>query len=283
MKFEHIAIGVSTFFSFIPFLSISSTLSFSACASLSLYLSLSLSYSFTLDISLSLYLSTYLFYSFFFSLCISLSLSLSVSVSLILFHPRCFSLTRILILLFSLSHHRDRVFSLVTGPLSDSAPEGDVLKDMHKTIKKVSTDIDKMAFNTAISNMMVFSNTLNALDVRPREAVENLVLLLAPFAPHVAEEAWELLGHSKKCISLSPWPVFDEKLCIDTTAILAIQVNGKVRGKIEVEKTISEADAVLLATEVDLVKKYVDGFEIKKIVYVPGRILNIVVGGKVSV
>ena len=186
-------------------------------------------------------------------------------------------------LYLSLSFYRDRVFSLVTGPLSDSAPEGELLKDMHKTIKKVSTDIDKMAFNTAISNMMVFSNTLNTLDVRPREAVENLVLLLAPFAPHVAEEAWELLGHSKKCISLSPWPVFDEKLCIDTTAILAIQVNGKVRGKIEVEKTISEADAVLLATEVELVKKYVDGFEIKKIVYVPGRILNIVVGGKVSV
>ena len=140
-----------------------------------------------------------------------------------------------------------------------------------------------MAFNTAISNMMVFSNTLNALDIRPREAVETLVLLLAPFAPHIAEEAWEVLGHKKKCVSLSAWPIFDESLCIDSTAILAIQVNGKIRGKIEVDKTISEADAVLLATEVELVKKYVDGYEIKKIVYVPGRILNIVVGGKVAV
>ena len=177
---------------------------------------------------------------------------------------------------------RDRVFSLVTGPLTNDAPEGEVLKDMHKTIKKVSNDIDRMAFNTAISNMMVFSNTLNSMEIRPRLAVENLILLLAPFAPHVAEEAWEILGHKKKCISLSPWPVYNEELCIDTTAILAIQVNGKIRGKIEVDKALSEADVILLAREVELVKKYVDGFEIKKIVYVPGRILNIVVGGKAS-
>ena len=95
------------------------------------------------------------------------------------------------------------MFAIATGPLSDSPPEGEVLREMHKTIKKVSGDIDKMAFNTAISNMMVFSNTLTALDVRPRAAVETLILLLAPFAPHVAEEAWELLGHTKKCASLS--------------------------------------------------------------------------------
>ena len=175
------------------------------------------------------------------------------------------------------------MFSLVTGKLSKEPLEGELLKDMHKTIKKVSGDIDKMAFNTAISNMMVFSNTLNALEVRPREAVENLVLLLAPFAPHIAEEALEMLGHTKKCASLSSWPVYDEALCIDTTALIAIQVNGKVRGKMEIDKSLSEADVVILAKEVELVKKYIDGLEVKKIVYVPGRILNIVVGGKVSV
>jgi leucyl-tRNA synthetase len=175
------------------------------------------------------------------------------------------------------------VFSIATGPLSNSPPEGEVLREMHKTIKKVSGDIDKMAFNTAISNMMVFCNTLTALDQRPREAVETLVLLLAPFAPHVAEEAWELLGHSKKCASLTAWPVYDEELCLDTTAVIAIQINGKVRGKMEVDKSISQDDAMSLAREVDLVKKYLDGMEVKKIIFVPGRILNIVVGGKVAV
>lgn len=177
---------------------------------------------------------------------------------------------------------RDRVFALVTGKLSNDPPEGQVLREMHKSIKKVSSDIDKMAFNTAISNMMIFVNLLSSMEVRPRLAVENLVLLLAPFAPHIAEEAWEVLG-KKKCVSLSAWPVYDEALCTDTTAVLAIQINGKVRGKMEVDKDISESDAMLLAREVDLVKKYLDGVEIKKVIFVPGRILNIVVGGKVTV
>ena len=175
---------------------------------------------------------------------------------------------------------RDRVFSLVTaGPSSGAAePEGDLLRDMHKTIKKVTQDIEKMAFNTAISNLMVFSNTLRDLDgPPPKKALENLVLLLSPFAPHVAEEAWQLLGHKGKCIALETWPVFDENLCIDTTAVVAIQVNGKVRGKMEIEKTLSEADALSLAKEQPSVLKFMDGMQIKKTIYVPGKILNIVV------
>ena len=175
---------------------------------------------------------------------------------------------------------RDRVFSLVSaGPSSGAAaPEGELLREMHKTIKKVTQDIEKMAFNTAISNLMVFSNTLRDLDgPPPRQALENLVLLLSPFAPHVAEEAWQLLGHKGKCIALETWPVFDESLCVDTTAVVAIQVNGKVRGKMEIEKTLSEADAISLAKEQPSVLKFMDGMQIKKTVYVPGKILNIVV------
>lgn len=147
---------------------------------------------------------------------------------------------------------------------------------MHKIMKKVSQDIDKMAFNTAISNMMIYSSTLAALEKPPRQAVEVLILLLAPFAPHVAEEAWEMLGH-KRCISLSPWPVYDEALCVDTTAMVGIQINGKIRGKLEMDKTLSQEDAIALAREVALVNKYLEGKEIKKVVYVAGRILNIIV------
>jgi leucyl-tRNA synthetase len=172
---------------------------------------------------------------------------------------------------------RDRVFSLVNGGVSDAAPEGEVLKAMHKTIKKVTSDIDKMSFNTAIANLMVFSNTLSSLESRPpRAAIENLILLLSPFAPHVAEEAWEMLGH-KTSIALAQWPKYDESLCADTTAVVAIQVNGKVRGKMEIEKELPEAGALQLAFEQASVKKYTDGMNVKKVIYVPGKILNIVV------
>eukprot|EP00596_Hydrurales_sp_CCMP1899_P003434 CAMPEP_0119045114 /NCGR_PEP_ID=MMETSP1177-20130426/37135_1 /TAXON_ID=2985 /ORGANISM="Ochromonas sp, Strain CCMP1899" /LENGTH=867 /DNA_ID=CAMNT_0007016313 /DNA_START=17 /DNA_END=2620 /DNA_ORIENTATION=+ len=177
---------------------------------------------------------------------------------------------------------RDRVFSLVNGKLTKNPPEGQLLKDMHKTIKKVTKDIDKLAFNTAISNMMIFTNTLNALDTVPKECVENLILLLAPIAPHIAEESWEVLGH-KKCISLSKWPVYDESLCIDTTAVVAIQVNGKVRGTMEIDKLLSQDDAMVLAQEIEGVTKWTSGMQIKKIIYVPGKILNIVIGAKIEV
>jgi leucyl-tRNA synthetase len=178
---------------------------------------------------------------------------------------------------------RDRVYSLVSAGAASSkaaaAPEGELLREMHKTIKKVTQDIEKMAFNTAISNLMVFSNTLRDLDgPPPKQTLETLVLLLSPFAPHIAEEAWQLLGHRDGCIAQARWPVYDENLCIDTTAVVAIQVNGKVRGKMEVEKTLSEVDAVSLAKEQPSVIKFIDGMQIKKTIYVPGKILNLVVG-----
>jgi leucyl-tRNA synthetase len=177
---------------------------------------------------------------------------------------------------------RDRVFSLVNRPLSMEPLKGDLQREMQKTIKKVTQDIDRMAFNTAISSLMIFSNTLSGLDGPvPREAVEALVLLLSPFAPHVAEEAWEILGKfqgdAQSCISRAPWPAYDESLCVETTAVVAIQVNGKVRGKVEMEKSLEESAAVQLAQEQATVSKFLDGKQIKKIVYVPGKILNIVV------
>ena len=101
---------------------------------------------------------------------------------------------------------RDRVYNLITSGKVDPnlKVSGDLSKDMHKTIKKVSGDIDKLSFNTCISNLMIYSNTLNSLDRIPQEAAETLVLLLSPFAPHIAEEAWSLLGHSGG-ISGHPW------------------------------------------------------------------------------
>lgn len=174
---------------------------------------------------------------------------------------------------------RDKVFNLVTGPIAEGYPEGSVLRDMHKTIKKVTQDIEQLSFNTAISCLMIFSNTLVATKGPvSRKALEVLVQLLSPFAPHVAEECWALLGKSAaKGISFEPWPKYDEALCIETTATIAIQVNGKVRAKLEMEKDLAEADAISLAMQEKTVIKFIDGKAIKKSIYVPGRILNLVV------
>lgn len=174
---------------------------------------------------------------------------------------------------------RDRVFNLVNRPVSNDAPEGMLLKDMHKTIRKVTQDIDAMGFNTAISNLMIFSNTLSAINGPiPRQSIETLVILLSPFAPHIAEEAWELLGHKDTTIAYVPWPQYDEGLCKDSTATVAIQINGKVRAKLDMEIDLPEAGAYDLAMKQQSVQKFTDGLELKKIIYVPGRILNIVVG-----
>ena len=173
---------------------------------------------------------------------------------------------------------RDRVFNLVNSKskITDAEPEGKVLKEMHRTIKKVTGDVDALGFNTCISNMMIFINTLNEESTVPRKAVENLILLLSPFAPHLAEECWQLLGHDGS-VSLQPWPQYDNSLCIDTSATVAIQVNGKVRGKVELAVNEAEGDALALALQQASVAKYTAGQPVKKVVYVPGRILNIIV------
>lgn len=172
---------------------------------------------------------------------------------------------------------RDRVFALVCGELTNDDPDDSLLREINKSIKKVTGDIDTLSFNTAISALMIFVNTLNARDGPiPRKAVEALVLLVSPFAPHIAEESWQILGH-KTSIALASWPKYDEALCVDTTAVVAIQVNGKVRGKMEIAKDFPEADALSEALKQSSVTKHTDGMQVAKIIYVPGKILNIIV------
>jgi leucyl-tRNA synthetase len=172
---------------------------------------------------------------------------------------------------------RDKVFNLVSAGVSDDALSDAQMREMHKTIKKVTKDIELLSFNTAISQMMVFTNYLRDIGSKsPREALEVLVLLVSPFAPHVAEECWALLGH-KKSLSSAPWPTYKEELCVDSVVTVAIQVNGKVRGTVDVEKTLSESAILELALTLPGVTKFTSGLDVKKIVYVQGKILNIVV------
>jgi leucyl-tRNA synthetase len=146
---------------------------------------------------------------------------------------------------------------------------------LHKTMKKVTEDIDNLAFNTAISAMMILTNHLQSLkDEVPREAVEKLAIMVSPFAPHLGEEAWRMLGH-EETLAFEPWVKWDESLCVDTTVKMGVQVNGKVRGEIEIEKDASQDTAMERAMQQERVANQLEGKDIKKIIFVPGRILNI--------
>jgi len=147
---------------------------------------------------------------------------------------------------------------------------------VHKTVKKVTEDLDAMKFNTAIAQMMTCTNALSELDVVPREGFEMFVRVLAPFAPHVGEEVWEKLGHERS-IFAEAWPAFDAALIKDDRVKLAVQVNGKLRATIEVSPDLAEADVQERALADSNVQKFTEGKQVAKVVFVPGRLINIVV------
>jgi leucyl-tRNA synthetase len=155
--------------------------------------------------------------------------------------------------------------------------DDETTKILHKTMKKVTEDINSMSFNTAISAMMVLTNHLTSLKGQvPKEAAEKLVLMVSPFAPHLGEECWNLLGHTES-LAYHPWVEYDEALCVDNTVKMGVQVNGKKRGEIEIPTDADQDGAMDAAMKVQSVFAQVDGNDIKKVIYVPGRILNIIV------
>lgn len=170
----------------------------------------------------------------------------------------------------------DRVHTLATRELSGEPMELETAKLVHRTVKKVGEDIEALRFNTAISAMMILANHLNGLRKTPREALEKLTLCLSPFAPHLAEELWEMLGHPPPILD-APWPSFDPGLCVDEQLELAVQVNGKVRGRALLAKDAPEDVARARALEDENVRRHVEGKQICKVVYVPGRVLNLIV------
>ena len=171
---------------------------------------------------------------------------------------------------------RDRVVALGGRPVAEAMDEA-TRRLLHKTIKKVTRDVEAMSFNTAISAMMVFGNHLGDHPAVPREALAGLLQLLAPFAPHLAEELWSLHGHAAS-IAREPWPAWDEALCVDDVVEMAVQVNGKVRGRVTLARTASEDEARAAALAAEGVGTFTAGKQIKKLIYVPGKIVNLVVG-----
>ena len=155
-------------------------------------------------------------------------------------------------------------------------PPAEVTHLMHKTIRSVGEDIEAMRFNTAISKLMEMSNALTALDRTPRSVVEVLVLLLAPFAPHICEELWGLLGHETS-LAYESWPVSDSALADDERREYVVQINGKLRHKVFAASGLSAADLVLMVRADPRVASLLDGKQIVKEVVVPNRLINFVV------
>ena len=150
------------------------------------------------------------------------------------------------------------------------------LKELHKTIKKITSDIEEMKFNTAISQMMIFTNHCAKTKKFSKETAAIFAQLIAPFAPHMAEELWQLTGHTES-ISYVPWPKFDESLAKDDLITMAVQVNGKTRATIEVAADISKEDFLKTAKGDERIAKYLEGKTLIKEIYVPGKISNFVV------
>ncbi len=180
----------------------------------------------------------------------------------------------------------DRVWRMIVDANSETAILNPAVKDvdpteeqsrvLHKTIKAVTHDFETIGFNTAISRMMEFVNYFTREATRPRSAMEQLVLLLAPMAPHICEELWKILGHDQT-LAYAAWPTFDEALTQDATIEVPVQVLGKLRGKVTVAADISRDDLLAAAKSLENIQPWLDGKQIVKEIVVPGRLVNFVV------
>jgi leucyl-tRNA synthetase len=171
----------------------------------------------------------------------------------------------------------DRVEELaLSGTVQDVEPTEEQARTLHKTIKQVTRDIEGMDFNTAIARMMEFTNFFTKQTVRPRSVMRSFILLLSPFAPHIAEELWQLLG-AKQSLAYEPWPKWDEALTTDAEIEIPVQILGKLRGKVIVPAG-SDQDTILAAAQSDpRIAELLAGKTIVKSIVVPGKLVNFVI------
>lgn len=191
--------------------------------------------------------------------------------------------------LVGISRWLNRVWKLVTtdyvsspGKGLDADDQREFLHMTHKTMKKVTADLENLRFNTMLASLMEYTNYLSkvkeegsAPDPLWREAIRTLLLLLAPSAPHMAEELWARTGHTYS-VHTQAWPEYSEELAREEEITLAIQVNGKLRDRVQVPASITEAEAKDLALGRERVKTYIDGKKLSNVIYVPKRVVNIV-------
>ncbi|MBQ5951046.1 MAG: class I tRNA ligase family protein, partial [Lachnospiraceae bacterium] len=168
-----------------------------------------------------------------------------------------------------------RVFAYFSDPENITEEENPKLRSVyHKSVKKITHDFETLGFNTAIAQMMIFMNEA-AREKCPKKYAEGFIKMFSCVCPHAGEELWSLLGHTES-LACEPWPVYDEAACVDDEIEIGVQVLGKVRGTILVARDEAQESAVEKAKEVPGVARALEGKNIVKVIYVPGRILNLI-------
>ncbi|HFA47693.1 MAG TPA: leucine--tRNA ligase [Bacteroidetes bacterium] len=161
--------------------------------------------------------------------------------------------------------------------VSDAAPTKEELKTLHTCIKKVQDDIERFSFNTCVSGFMICVNDLRSKNCNKRAILEPLVKLVAPFAPHIAEELWHRLGH-ETTVCLADYPVFEESHLVEDSVTYPVCINGKKRDSLTCPANASKEDLEKMALELESTQKWIDGKTVRKVIVVPGRMINVVVG-----
>jgi len=174
------------------------------------------------------------------------------------------------------AHEAAELTAGTPGSRPGSVLPAEVARKLHQTIQKVTADTESLDYNTAIAAMMEYVNLLREQGAGSRQAVEPLLIMLAPYAPHLAEELWAALGHDRS-IFTATWPSYDATLAAAGDVEVVVQVNGKVRGRVTVSRGATEAQVIALALKDESVRKFVDGKPVRKTVYVQDRLLNLVV------
>lgn len=169
-----------------------------------------------------------------------------------------------------------RKFWKLYDDISDEAADKDALKMLHQTIKKVTDDVERFSFNTAVSNFMICTNELGGMGSHSREVLEPLVRLMAPFAPHIAEELWHRIGGADS-VSLASWPAYDDKMLVEESFTYPVSFNGKMRFTLELPIGIDATEAFKAVADTPQGQKYIGGATPKKVIFVPKKIINIVI------
>ena len=169
----------------------------------------------------------------------------------------------------------NRFYTLITSTKISEEESPEALKLGHRLIYNVEKEMTDMSFNTAIAKMMEFINDFSPLPSYPRSVLKMVTQVLYPFAPHIAEEAWEILGETQR-LTYTPYPTYDPKYLIDSTALYVVQVNGKMRGKWELPKDKTEQEILSFIQTQPQIAKYLEG-AIEKVIFVPNKLINIVI------
>jgi len=163
-----------------------------------------------------------------------------------------------------------------SSKLSDDQPQSSTLRILHQTILKVTHDLETLNFNTAISQLMILLNHLQNLDRLPRQTVSAFILLLSPFAPHISEELWQIMG-GPKSLAYEKWPEADKNLAREEKVTIVVQINGKVRSRLQMDMDVPEKEVITAALADSKVQQYINGKKLKKTVVVPNKLVSLVI------